>query len=183
MCIHPCDNCRSFAAELAANGQPYNVQYYFSWKTSNTPLRHHIEVRHALFYLEQAEKHGWAINVKFANAAFGSGYTFKTLKQVITQPGVKLGALPPPPPSDPSDCLPAGIIASQQPMFSAGLPPFTIDELRNYLVCFIATNDLVHITPQLFCSHIQPTTDIVRQLTRLNPLNFANLFSFAAPVT
>ncbi|KIK79314.1 hypothetical protein PAXRUDRAFT_16393 [Paxillus rubicundulus Ve08.2h10] len=34
----------------------YNIQYHFSSKTSNTPLCHHVKVRHALLYLEQAEK-------------------------------------------------------------------------------------------------------------------------------
>lgn len=138
---------RSIAAELAAQGQTYNIQYYFSPKTSNTPLRYHVEIRHALIYLEQAEQHGWVIRVKFAKAAFTSGYTFNTLKRAISQPGVKLDDLPPPPPPDPSDRLPIGIIA-QQPAIGADLPPFTVDGLKDHVVRYLVANDLVRIPSQ-----------------------------------
>ena len=108
------------------------------------PLHHHIEVRHALPYLEQAEKQGWTIKLKSVKAVFVSGYMFKTLKHVLTQPRVKLDALPPPPAPDPSDHVPTGIVSSQQPALSANLPPFTIDGLKDYIVCYLIANDLVH---------------------------------------
>ena len=152
--IRSCDNHRSTAAELAAKGDSYNIQYHFSPRMSNTPLRYHIEVRHALLYLEQAEKHVWVVGVKFSKAAFTSGYTFKTLKHVLTQPGVKLDDLPPPPPPDPSDHLLMGVLASQKPMLSANLPPFMIKGLKNYLVRYLVTNDLVRIPFHLPFSHL-----------------------------
>ena len=136
--------CRSIATELVARGDSYNIQYHFSRKTLNTPLRHHIEVRHVLPYLEQAEKQGWAIKLKSIKATFISGYTFKTLKHVLTQPGVKLDALPPPPTPDPSNHVPTGIVSSQQPAIGANLPPFTIDGLKDYIVRYLVANDLVH---------------------------------------
>lgn len=164
--IRSCDNHRSTTAELAAKGDSYNIQYHFSPRMSNTPLCHHIKVRHALFYLEQAEKHGWVVGVKFAKAAFTSGYTFKTLRHVLTQPGVKLDDLPPPPPPDPSDCLPMDVLASQKPTLGANLPPFTIEGLKNYLVHYLVANDLVHIPFHLpfshltYCGHFQAINKI-----------------------
>ncbi|KIK78475.1 hypothetical protein PAXRUDRAFT_163920 [Paxillus rubicundulus Ve08.2h10] len=136
---------RATASELAAQGNSYNIQYHFSLKTSNTLLRHHVEVQHALLYLEQAEKYGWVIMIKFAKSAFASGYTFKTLRHVLTQPGVKLDALPPPP--DHSDHLPLGVIQPQKSRPGASLPPLTIDGLKDHIVHYLVANDLVRILP------------------------------------
>ncbi|KIK80921.1 hypothetical protein PAXRUDRAFT_15527 [Paxillus rubicundulus Ve08.2h10] len=130
-----CKPCKSIAAELADKGESYNVVYHFSPKMSNTSLHYHMEGRHTLLYLDQAKKHGWAIQSKLVKAVFMSGYTFKSLKHVLTQPGVKLDDLPPPPPPpppDPSDRLPMGIIPSRKQGLVTSLqmtwfiPPFIL---------------------------------------------------------
>ncbi|KAG6373984.1 hypothetical protein JVT61DRAFT_4616 [Boletus reticuloceps] len=158
-----CTVCERIATEFAAQGSAYNVQYHFSPKTSNTPLHHHIEVRHAFLYLEQVEKNGWAIRAKFTKSAFTSGYTFKTLKHVLSQVGVKLDALPPPPPPDPLDRLPLGVIQPQKSKFGASLPPFTVDGLKDHMVHYLVANDLSYAsffsivvlgTPQILISLI-----------------------------
>ncbi|KIJ19227.1 hypothetical protein PAXINDRAFT_153716 [Paxillus involutus ATCC 200175] len=53
----------------SASNKAFNIEYFFRKetedticevcdpKTSNTPLRHHVKVRHPLHYLEQVEKH------------------------------------------------------------------------------------------------------------------------------
>ncbi|KAI9570065.1 hypothetical protein HD554DRAFT_2037729 [Boletus coccyginus] len=69
-----CKLCESIVTKLVARGDSYNIQYHFSQKTSNMPLHHHIEIRHALLYLKQAEKQGWAIKLKSVKATFISGY-------------------------------------------------------------------------------------------------------------
>jgi hypothetical protein len=95
-----------------------------------------------------------------------AGYTFKTLKHVLTQPGVKLDAFPLPPPPEPSDRLPMGVLALQKPMLGANLPPFMIEGLKNYLVHYLVANDLVrmpfhfpfsHLT---YCGHFQAINKI-----------------------
>ncbi|KAF9224606.1 hypothetical protein BS17DRAFT_766591 [Gyrodon lividus] len=80
----------SIAAELTDKGESYNVVYHFSPKMSNTSICYYMEGRHMLLYLDQSEKHGWATQSKLVKAAFISGYTFNSLKHVLTQPGVKL---------------------------------------------------------------------------------------------
>ncbi|KAI9568932.1 hypothetical protein HD554DRAFT_2038389 [Boletus coccyginus] len=90
-------------------------------------------------YQEQAEKQGWTIKSKSIKVIFVSGYTFKTLKYVLIQPGVKLDALPPPPTPDPSNHIPTSIISSQQPALSA---PFTINGLNDYIVHYLIANNL-----------------------------------------
>ncbi|KIK75384.1 hypothetical protein PAXRUDRAFT_173013, partial [Paxillus rubicundulus Ve08.2h10] len=129
-----------------------NVVYHFSPKTSNTSLHYHMEGRHMLTCLDQAEEHGWAIQSKLVKGAFMSGYTFKSIKHVLTQPGVKLDNLPPPP-LDPSDCLPMGAVPSWKQGLDTGLPPFSIDGLKNYIISYLIANDLVH-TPihSWFCT-------------------------------
>lgn len=172
-------NHRSIAAALTAKGSTYNVQFYFSPKTSNTPLRHHVEVRHALLYLEQAELHRWVIGVKFAKNAFAVGYTFKTLKHVISQPGVKLDALPPPPRPDPSDRLPLGILASQKPAVNDDLPPFTVVGVKDHIVRYLVANDVVRVQlrSRLLLSH---SVDVFRPSIRSTPQSCAGLFCTAA---
>ncbi|KIK77451.1 hypothetical protein PAXRUDRAFT_166807, partial [Paxillus rubicundulus Ve08.2h10] len=124
-----------------------NVVYHFSPKTSNTNLCYHMEGRHTLLYLDQAKKHGWAIQSKLLKAVF------KSLKCVLTQPGVKLDNLPPPPPLDPSDCLPMGVIPSRKQGLCTGLPQFLINGLNNYIVSYLVANDLVHAPiHSLFCT-------------------------------
>ena len=140
--------------KLVARGDLYNIWYHFSRKTSNTPLRHHIKIRHALPYLEQAEKQGWAIKLKSIKAMFVFGYMFKTLKHVLTQPEVKLDALPPPPTPDPFNHIPTSIVSSQQPALGANLSPFTIDGLKDYIVHYLVANDLV-------CGHYYYQTSVL----------------------
>ncbi|KIK79313.1 hypothetical protein PAXRUDRAFT_161588, partial [Paxillus rubicundulus Ve08.2h10] len=83
----------------------------------------------------------WVFMVKFTKSAFMSGYMFKTLKHVLTQLGVKLDALPPPP-LDHSDHLPLGIIQLQKSRPGASLPLFTIDRLKDHIVRYLVANDL-----------------------------------------
>ncbi|KAF9228989.1 hypothetical protein BS17DRAFT_763620 [Gyrodon lividus] len=109
---------------------------------SNTTLCYHMEVRHMLLYLEQAKKHRWAIKAKSMKTVFMSGYTFNTLKHVLTQPGVKLDNLPPPPPPDPSNCLPMGVVPSQKQGLGTNLPQFSANGLKDYIICYFVSNDL-----------------------------------------
>ncbi|KAF9222872.1 hypothetical protein BS17DRAFT_818188 [Gyrodon lividus] len=103
-----CKPCKSIVAELAEKGESYNVQYHFSPKMSNTTLRYHMEAK-------------------------SMKTVFKSLKRVVTQPGVKLDDLPPPPP-DPSDHLPMGVIPSQKQGLGTDLPPFSVDGLKDYII-------------------------------------------------
>ena len=116
------------------------IRKQYSPNTATSTLHLHIEGVHAWLYLEQADLNGWPVVTKFAKAAFASGYTLKTLKEVLTQPGININSLPPAPPSSFLDC--GSLDVSQQ---KQALPEFSLEGLQQYIVKFFMVEDLVHL--------------------------------------
>jgi hypothetical protein len=75
------------------------------------------------------------------NAAFNTGYTFTTLREMLSKPGVVIRKLPPalwPEPGDRTPTIPGSNLVP-----NGGLPPFSFAALHHYLVRFIVANDQV----------------------------------------
>lgn len=76
-------------------------------------------------------------------AAFSSGYTYNSLKAVLTCQGVTIHGLPPPPPPEVGDNIPSGLGKPPKPDISTDLPKFSLGALHNYIVRFIVADEQV----------------------------------------
>ena len=68
-----------------------------------------------------------------------TGYTIATLREALQKPGITLKKFPP----APEHC---GTNPPSQTSLEAGLPPFTISMLHQYLIKFIVANDQVCVS-------------------------------------
>ena len=170
---------RELNLESTQHGQSAQHRCTFSTKTSNGPLRSHLKMRHTLAYLEMLQKNGWHMQSKLLKAAFSSGYSFNTLRAVLSKPGVTISDLPPPPLPQPGDSMPIGISPCLKANLAAGLPEFSIPMLQESLVNFIVTYDEV-------CDYsivlMIILISVSRQSTLLSAWHFAGSFSYSVVI-
>ena len=128
---------------------PSGLHFMYQPRTVNANLCNHILSNHLNIYLDEAEKNGWQIFLKYVQDAFTNGYTFSTIREALCQPGVTIHPLPPAPMtnSNPSQPLPG---APALTSLEAGLPSFSQAMLHEHLVRFILSDDQVHFSSLVF---------------------------------
>lgn len=106
-------------------------------------------MKHTLLYLSKLDKEGWRVLSPLLKGAFHSGYTFQTLREVLSRPNVTIDHLPPPPTPDVGDTIPSTLGPRPKADIGAGLPEYSQQALNQFLVEFIVENDQVRIATWL----------------------------------
>lgn len=135
-------------------------------------MRGHLDA-HPELYFEQVELGNWPVLAKFAKLAFAAGYTLKTLKEMISQPGIDIYCLPPAPPKDSSD------MPQKQPL-GAELPEFSHERLHEYIVQFLVAEDLVRST-EFWCLWL--IVSMLQAINKVESSYFRELLLFASSCT
>ena len=88
----------------------------------------------------QLQEQGWVVQTKLLKAAFSGGYTYDSLKAVLTLPNMTIDALPPPS-REVGDMIP--LCLGPKTDLGADIPEFSLTALHDYLVRFIVADDQV----------------------------------------
>lgn len=106
-------------------------------------LHNHLESKHTLLYLDVLQEQCWQPQSPLIKAAIKSGYTFKTLREALNSPSITLDNIPPPPPQEDGDDVPAGLGPQSKADLNASIPEFSLRAFHQYLVDFIVANNQV----------------------------------------
>lgn len=93
--------------------------------------------------MNKLEEEGWRVQSTLLKAAFMSGYTFKTLREVLSRPNATLDKLPPAPTPEIGDTVPSALGPRPKVDIGADMPEYSLQTLRQFLVDFIVENDQV----------------------------------------
>ena len=134
-----------------------------------------------LAYLEMLKKNHWTVQSKLLKTPFSSGYSFNSLRAVLSKPRVTISNLPLPLPLQPGDNIPVVIGPLPKIDLGSDLPDFSLLILQESLVEFIVTHDEVCNTTHSHSTFLI-IVRLVRQSTSLSALHFADFFSFSTGI-
>ena len=98
---------------------------------------------HTLQYVIQLQEQGWLVQTKLLKVAFSGGYTYNSLKAMLTLRNIEIDNLPPPPPCKVGDTIP--LCLGPKADLGADIPEFSLTALHDYLVRFIFADDQIDV--------------------------------------